>query len=93
MQDWHGPHHTYLRAPLRQELSRASGSVALSYGAHSNLCISQLVRHATQAQKDKYLPQLLTGELLGLGFGLGFKNRVRVSPSLLAAASMLLTET
>jgi hypothetical protein len=35
--------------------------VALSYGAHSNLCISQLVRHATQAQKDKYLPQLLTG--------------------------------
>ena len=47
-----------------QELSRASGSVALSYGAHSNLCISQLVRHATQAQKDKYLPQLLTGELL-----------------------------
>jgi len=47
-----------------KELSRASGSVALSYGAHSNLCISQLVRHATQAQKDKYLPQLLTGELV-----------------------------
>ena len=47
---------------IMQELSRASGSVALSYGAHSNLCISQLVRHATQAQKDKYLPQLLTGE-------------------------------
>lgn len=52
-----------------EELSRASASVALSYGAHSNLCISQLVRHATEAQKAKYLPKLLTGEPFpGLGF-------------------------
>ena len=44
-----------------QELSRASGSVALSYGAHSNLCINQIVRNGTEEQKQKYLPQLLTG--------------------------------
>lgn len=48
-----------------EELSRASGSVALSYGAHSNLCINQLVRNANQQQLDKYLPQLLTGEHVG----------------------------
>lgn len=48
-----------------EEISRASGSVALSYGAHSNLCISQLVRHGTEAQKAKYLPRLLTGEAIG----------------------------
>jgi len=48
-----------------EELSRASGSVALSYGAHSNLCISQLVRHATPPQRLKYLPKLLTGEHVG----------------------------
>lgn len=47
-----------------EELSRASASVALSYGAHSNLCINQLVRHATPEQKAKYLPKLLTGEPL-----------------------------
>ncbi|KAL4444700.1 hypothetical protein ABPG77_002517 [Micractinium sp. CCAP 211/92] len=48
-----------------EELSRASGSVALSYGAHSNLCISQLVRHANPQQLAKYLPKLLTGEHVG----------------------------
>ncbi|CAA2966988.1 isovaleryl- dehydrogenase, mitochondrial [Olea europaea subsp. europaea] len=41
-----------------EEISRASGSVALSYGAHSNLCINQLVRHGTPAQKEKYLPKV-----------------------------------
>ena len=45
-----------------EELSRASASVALSYGAHSNLCISQLVRHGTPAQKAKFLPKLITGK-------------------------------
>ena len=44
-----------------QELSRASGSVALSYGAHSNLCINQIVRNGSEEQKQKYIPQLLTG--------------------------------
>ena len=44
-----------------EELSRASGSVALSYGAHSNLCINQLVRNGNPAQLSKYLPKLLSG--------------------------------
>ena len=48
-----------------EEISRASGSVALSYGAHSNLCINQLVRNASPAQLDRYLPKLLTGEHVG----------------------------
>ena len=49
----------------KEELSRASGSVALSYGAHSNLCVNQLVRNADAAQKAKYLPKLVTGEHIG----------------------------
>ncbi|CAN8255026.1 unnamed protein product [Cochlearia groenlandica] len=48
-----------------EEISRASGSVALSYGAHSNLCINQLVRNGTTAQKQKYLPKLISGEHIG----------------------------
>ncbi|KAH9290553.1 hypothetical protein KI387_034670, partial [Taxus chinensis] len=48
-----------------EEISRASGSVGLSYGAHSNLCLNQLVRHATAAQKEKYLPKLISGEHVG----------------------------
>lgn len=41
-----------------EELSRASGSIALSYGAHSNLCVNQIVRHGNKAQKEKYLPKV-----------------------------------
>jgi len=48
-----------------EELSRASASVALSYGAHSNLCINQLHRNGTEAQKRKYLPKLVSGEWVG----------------------------
>jgi len=48
-----------------EELSRASGSVALSYGAHSNLCINQIVRHATAEQRARFLPGLLSGEHVG----------------------------
>ncbi|KAL0390132.1 UNVERIFIED_CONTAM: Isovaleryl-CoA dehydrogenase, mitochondrial [Sesamum calycinum] len=48
-----------------EEISRASGSVGLSYGAHSNLCINQLVRNGTAAQKQKYLPKLISGEHVG----------------------------
>ena len=44
-----------------EEVSRASGAVALSYGAHSNLCINQLVRKGTEKQKEKYLPKLISG--------------------------------
>ena len=45
-----------------EEISRASGSVALSYGAHSNLCVNQINLNATPAQKKKYLPKLISGE-------------------------------
>ena len=48
-----------------EELSRASGSLALSYGAHSNLCVNQLVRHGTKDQKARYLPHLLNGTYVG----------------------------
>lgn len=43
-------------------LSRASGSVALSYAAHSNLCVNQIVRNANPDQQAKYLPKLISGE-------------------------------
>src|SRR5215213_5162929 len=48
-----------------EEISRASGSVGLSYGAHSNLCVNQLRRWGTAAQKACYLPRLISGEHLG----------------------------
>ena len=48
-----------------EEISRASASVGLSYGAHSNLCVNQINRWATPAQKEKYLPKLCSGEHVG----------------------------
>jgi isovaleryl-CoA dehydrogenase len=48
-----------------EEISRGSGAVGLSYGAHSNLCVNQIVRNANEAQKRKYLPKLITGEHVG----------------------------
>jgi isovaleryl-CoA dehydrogenase len=48
-----------------EEVSRASASVGLSYGAHSNLCINQIARNGTAAQKAKYLPKLISGEHVG----------------------------
>ena len=48
-----------------EEISRASASVGLSYGAHSNLCINQIGRNGTKAQKEKYLPKLMSGEHVG----------------------------
>ncbi|MFN7400431.1 MAG: isovaleryl-CoA dehydrogenase [Sandaracinobacter sp.] len=48
-----------------EEISRASASVGLSYGAHSNLCINQIARWGTAAQKAKYLPSLISGEHVG----------------------------
>ena len=48
-----------------EEISRASASVGLSYGAHSNLCVNQIHRWGTHAQKEKYLPKLLSGEHVG----------------------------
>ncbi len=48
-----------------EEISRASAAVGLSYGAHSNLCVNQIQRNGTAAQKRKYLPQLVSGEHVG----------------------------
>jgi isovaleryl-CoA dehydrogenase len=48
-----------------EEISRGSGSVGLSYGAHSNLCVNQIHRNGTAAQKRKYLPRLVSGEHVG----------------------------
>jgi len=48
-----------------EEISRASASVGLSYGAHSNLCVNQINRWATSTQKEKYLPALCSGEKVG----------------------------
>ena len=48
-----------------EEVSRASGSVGLSYGAHSNLCVNQIVRNGDDAQKARYLPKLISGEHVG----------------------------
>src|SRR6476659_2952499 len=48
-----------------EEISRASASVGLSYGAHSNLCVNQIRRNGTKAQKRKYLPRLVSGEHVG----------------------------
>ena len=43
---------------VMEEMSRAAAGVALSYGAHSNLCVNQIVRNGTQQQKEKYLPKV-----------------------------------
>ena len=48
-----------------EELSRASASVALSYGAHSNLCVNQIFHNGTDAQRERYLPKLISGEHVG----------------------------
>ncbi|WP_434528869.1 isovaleryl-CoA dehydrogenase [Vibrio sp. K4] len=48
-----------------EEISRASASVALSYGAHSNLCVNQIFRNGSPAQREKYLPKLIDGSHVG----------------------------
>ncbi|TCS37841.1 isovaleryl-CoA dehydrogenase [Paucimonas lemoignei] len=48
-----------------EEISRASASVGLSYGAHSNLCVNQIRRNGTEEQKRKYLPKLIAGDFIG----------------------------
>src|SRR5262249_54870130 len=48
-----------------EEISRGSAAVGLSYGAHSNLCVNQIRRNGTEAQKLKYLPKLISGEHVG----------------------------
>ena len=48
-----------------EEISRASGSIALSYAAHSQLCVNQLVKYGSTQQKDSYLTGLISGEIVG----------------------------
>ena len=63
---WGGADLGYLaHIVAMEEISRASGSVGLSYGAHSNLCVNQLRLNGTDAQRDRYLPRLVSGEHVG----------------------------
>ena len=63
---WGGANLGYLaHIIVMEEISRASGSVGLSYGAHSNLCMNQIVLNASDAQRDRYLPKLVSGEHVG----------------------------
>jgi isovaleryl-CoA dehydrogenase len=63
---WGGSHLGYLAHVIAmEEISRASGAVGLSYGAHSNLCVNQLKLNGTDAQRDRYLPKLVSGEHVG----------------------------
>ncbi len=48
-----------------EEVSRASGGIGLSYGAHSNLCVNQIFKNGNDAQREKYLPKLVSGEHIG----------------------------
>jgi isovaleryl-CoA dehydrogenase len=63
---WGGADIGYLaHIIVMEEISRASGSVGLSYGAHSNLCMNQIVLNGSDAQRDRYLPKLVSGEHVG----------------------------
>ena len=65
-EEFGGPGLGYLEHVVAmEEISRGSASVGLSYGAHSNLCVNQIRRNGTDAQKRSYLPKLLTGEHVG----------------------------
>jgi isovaleryl-CoA dehydrogenase len=65
-EDYGGTNLGYLAHMVAmEEISRASASVGLSYGAHSNLCVNQLHRNGSEAQKRKYLPKLVSGEHVG----------------------------
>jgi isovaleryl-CoA dehydrogenase len=65
-EEWGGAGLGYLEhCVAMEEVSRASASVGLSYGAHSNLCVNQIRRWGTDAQKARYLPKLISGEHVG----------------------------
>jgi isovaleryl-CoA dehydrogenase len=65
-EEYGGSHLGYLEHVIAmEEISRASASVGLSYGAHSNLCVNQIRLNGTDAQKQKYLPKLCSGESIG----------------------------
>ena len=65
-EEWGGAGLGYLaHCVAMEEVSRASAAVGLSYGAHSNLCVNQIRRSGTEAQKRRYLPKLISGEHVG----------------------------
>src|SRR2546421_6986485 len=65
-EEWGGAGLGYLEHCIAmEEISRASASVGLSYGAHSNLCVNQIRRNGTEAQRRKYLPKLVAGDWVG----------------------------
>ena len=65
-EEWGGSGMGYLaHVVAMEEISRASASVGLSYGAHSNLCVNQIRRNGTEEQKGRYLPKLCSGEHVG----------------------------
>src|SRR5262245_1224062 len=65
-EEWGGSGMGYLaHCVAMEEVSRASASVGLSYGAHSNLCVNQIRRNGNEAQRRKYLPKLISGEHVG----------------------------
>jgi len=69
-----GTEQGYLaQAIIVEAISRASGSIGLAYGAHANLCANQIFRFGNEAQKQKYLPKLNSGEFLG-GLAMSEKN-------------------
>jgi isovaleryl-CoA dehydrogenase len=65
-EEWGGAGLGYLEhCVVMEEISRTSGSVGLSYGAHSNLCVNQIRMHGSAEQKRRYLPRLISGEHVG----------------------------
>jgi isovaleryl-CoA dehydrogenase len=65
-EDYGGTNMGYLAHIVAvEEISRASGAIGLSYGAHSNLCVNQICRNGSEAQKRRYLPGLISGESVG----------------------------
>ena len=65
-EQWGGAGMGYLaHCVAMEEISRASASVGLSYGAHSNLCVNQIRRNGSDAQREKFLPKLISGEHVG----------------------------
>src|SRR4030088_3575378 len=65
-EEWGGSGLDYLEhCVAMEEISRASASVGLSYGAHSNLCVNQIRRNGSDNQKRRYLPKLISGEHVG----------------------------
>src|SRR6267142_3978614 len=65
-EEWGGAGLGYLEhCVAMEEISRASASIGLSYGAHSNLCVNQIRRNGTPEQKRRYLPKLISGDHVG----------------------------